>query len=1554
MARVLAEYNDLCASGNEMEVSRFLERHPECSPELCADLEAFRDLRAFLDSSRPFVPEKFEDFELLSELGGGTYGIVYQARQLSLDRRVALKILQRRFLDDRKTLARFRREAKVIARFDHPNLVRVHSIRLEGNPYINMELVDGEDLKKVITTVRDVRERLQGKQVPRRRFWRWRRCEDPQEAPEIEPSEYGPVTCETLGLYLEDEGEYYRKVAGWFAGVAEGLQHAHDLGVVHRDVKPANLMLDRAGRLRVVDFGLARADGLTQASVTGDRRVGTLLYMSPEQVDEPSGQLTASTDVYSLGVTLYEMLTLRPLYPGLPQSEVADRIRSEDLPALTELNPAVPVELDGIVRKCLEKRPTERFKTAGALAAELRRFVQEPATVETLPPSQLKRWRRRMWRWRWRAVQVAGAAALLASAGLLASNHQKETYNEALKQYNGFTTPAGEVVVWEEQRRATPVVDSGRGEERPQRARGGSPARPDLWQGGLNSLFEPVPSATAVLLQSGSVLLGTQTLEEALDQLNQAVELLPGELRAHYYLARLHRLQGRQDLAAESIRTALELDPAFAPALVLRSQLDGASGEGAEPAEDWAREWLKALRFENDRDWEQAAAALERAIEGLSRDSSYEWLEAELLLRRGLALRNSSDFRLALFAFGKSSTSDRLEPVLYAGQTALLDGFPQETEKFFHGHFQKVSQVDSARARDAAIAFSAIYRDARLLEPARAWAERAHQLDRDNVRARLTVADVLMDQGSLDEAERWVGEVVALAPREVEDLVALGTCLEGLGKLETASQTLRAAIDLAPRSGKPRFLLGKVLFRRGLAQEAAESYRAAIRCGGAYAPLARNEIGILLDTSGSLEPAIDEYLLATTEAPHLAVAHFNLGWAYQRQFRYGEAVAAYERAVELGLDHAVVYNNLGPCYQFQLEYEKALAAYEEALKREPENAVTQKSLASLYMWLESRAQDLDEKHRYLEKARCHYAAASELNPTWAEPHYALGEILKRQGRAREAIAEQREAIRSDATYLLAYEHLARLLRDEPLPAEEELEAEILRFETVEFRTGLASPVRELLDRYRQAFLPRLASPASIDWIIERPEVLVPPGSVWRLQRSGVELEGLAWTGTEFDDGSWVETTLAAGDLPAAGDEEGPSPVYLRCRFQVEEPSRRTEILLAVRARSGERFRVFLNGQPAALEPENRDCKKPEEAGKSGEPVARLGPLRTRRFRLSPDLLRPGANVLAVSADDGFAEGAGIVLRAAPAAAVEVDRRAREELAAYLEVAEPVREWSKIEYARGRLSSLGGNPQLAAGCFELAAAADPGRPEPCLQLAESLRAPGDPEAAEAVLAAALGTREDDRLWDLWLRTVLVDEGLGPAAVLERWPVIPTASLERGADLRWAITALKEEGAIRINAGAITGYRTGTESWGQDRFFDHDGQTLYLVDLEPRIGELRDPAVLMTARVFYSREPVVKGYAIPLPPGAYRVTLVFVEGWESVGEKRKFDVLLEGETFLREYRPSANGFGVHEWKTKVVEVRDGILNIDFVRFPCDDDPEICAVVVEEDMKAQIKER
>jgi serine/threonine protein kinase/uncharacterized protein HemY len=391
LGRIAGEFTDRLQRGEQPDVEEYARRHPEMAEVLRQVLPALALLRPGQAEAEAGVTGTLGDFRIVREVGRGGMGIVYEAEQISLRRRVALKVLPFAATLDPRQLARFKNETYAAASLQHTNIVPVHFVGCErGVHYYAMQFIDGRPLSAVLHDLRQASE-AKGAATP---------APEPGDAvtvphrPGAKPRAADTAPLAALTTERGARGEaYFRAVARLGEQAALALQHAHDMGVLHRDVKPGNLLVDAAGKLWVTDFGLAKLEASAGMTVSGDL-VGTLRYMSPEQALGKPGLVDHRTDVYSLGATLYELLALEPAVGGGKDREAVLREIALDEPKPPRrVNKAIPAELETIVLKALEKNAADRYPTAQALADDLRRYLaNEP--IRARRPSLVQRARK--------------------------------------------------------------------------------------------------------------------------------------------------------------------------------------------------------------------------------------------------------------------------------------------------------------------------------------------------------------------------------------------------------------------------------------------------------------------------------------------------------------------------------------------------------------------------------------------------------------------------------------------------------------------------------------------------------------------------------------------------------------------------------------------------------------------------------------------------------------------------------------------------------------------------------------------------------------------------------------------------------------------------------------------------------------------------------------------------------------------------------------------------------------------------------------------------------
>lgn len=374
LTQVLTEYLEAGESGTEPDRAALLAANPEVADELADFLSAVAEVDRFTRPLRQVaarvpaqsLPRSFGDYELLAQIGKGGMGVVYRARQLSLNRFVAVKLIREARPVSGWRGPSFRLEAEAAAHLDHPGIVPVYEIgEYDYRPFFSMKLLEGGSLAE----------------------------------------------------HLPEYHAHPRRAVELVGSIARAVHHAHQRGILHRDLKPSNILLDAEGRPHIADFGLAKwldvDHGLTQTGII----VGTPAYMAPEQASPPQERelrclTTSATDVYGLGAILYSVLAGRPPFQGTTPLDTLVAVREHEVLAPTRFNQLVDRDLETICLKCLEKDPARRYGSALALAEELERWqAGEPILARPIGSGErARRWCRRN---PLRATLTAAVALLL-------------------------------------------------------------------------------------------------------------------------------------------------------------------------------------------------------------------------------------------------------------------------------------------------------------------------------------------------------------------------------------------------------------------------------------------------------------------------------------------------------------------------------------------------------------------------------------------------------------------------------------------------------------------------------------------------------------------------------------------------------------------------------------------------------------------------------------------------------------------------------------------------------------------------------------------------------------------------------------------------------------------------------------------------------------------------------------------------------------------------------------------------------------------------------------
>jgi len=509
-------------------------------------------------SSEPYVAvggasqhfPKIEGYRIDRVLGQGGMGIVYRAVQTKLSRTVALKVLPAMMGSaNPSAVSRFRREATAAARLHHTNIIPIHDFGESRDAYYYaMDLIVGQPLNVLI-------RRLAGEDAPGLSAPRLVELLRDGNSEVTSPSLVDSTGTGTLddspskriGSTSSGRGRaYYEQVARWMADAADALHYAHSQGIIHRDVKPANLILSVDGRIMVADFGLAKSVDEESMTMTG-AMLGSLRYVSPEQAMAKRVRVDHRTDIYSLGTTLYELLCFQPAFPGTDEKAILGAIIARDPTPPRKVVSSVPEELETICLKTLEKLPEGRYATARALAEDLRRYIQD-LPIAAKRPGMIKRAYKLVRRHKARTIAVAAALLLAASTWIAvlerntrnaAQRRELVSRLDAIKQR---VKNAGILGHWEEaDAELSDALVLGRGDEGTWLLL--------AWARLEQNKIMPAKAASDALL-------------EAERAAREALQLNPNSGEALSYLSVTLRRMERYPEAIEALRRVIEIDDA--------------------------------------------------------------------------------------------------------------------------------------------------------------------------------------------------------------------------------------------------------------------------------------------------------------------------------------------------------------------------------------------------------------------------------------------------------------------------------------------------------------------------------------------------------------------------------------------------------------------------------------------------------------------------------------------------------------------------------------------------------------------------------------------------------------------------------------------------------------------------------------------------------------------------------------------------------------------------------------------------------------------------------
>jgi tetratricopeptide (TPR) repeat protein/serine/threonine protein kinase len=934
----------------------------------------------------PARPERaVPGYEILGELGRGGMGVVYQARQLQLNRLVALKMILAGGHTGPEDLARFRREAEAVARLHHPNIIQIHEVgEQDGLPYFSLELCAGGSLA----------DHLDGTPWP-----------GGEAAPLVE-------------------------------SLARAMQHAHEHGIVHRDLKPANILLQEDGPQKgtkntkkenksaeprdsgpappssspfasfvpfcgqftpkITDFGLAKRLDVAAGQTRTGAVLGTPSYMAPEQALGDKKRVGPAADVYALGALLYELLTGRPPFRAETAVDTLLQVVTEDPVPPARLNRKVPRDLETICLKCLEKLPGRRYASALALAEDLRRFqANEPITAR--PVSRLERARKWVRRNQGAAAFIAALVVLVAGAGAAGLWLQAERVSRATEQalrQEYLNKEVGQALdeaaarhtelhhILSDPKQVHELLsDIDRWRALLQEARAAWRRARSLAHGSRELLSAALAHRLDDLEQGLAADEKDLTLARELDDIRlRASTLVEGKWDPRRGVKRYPGVFARAGLPiltrpAEAVAAQLARSP-------IRAVLVAAVDHWAVETTDGplAARLLEVARRADPHPWrnrlrDPKVRADRHELKRLARELQFEEASPQVIVALGQLL---------------TSQGGDAAPVL---RRALVH-HPRDFWLYFHL---------GGLARDPALRVG-YYRAAVATRP-------------QSGPARYNLGVALRERKDLEGAEAEYRKAIRLDPDNAQAHNNLGLTLSDQKDSDGAIAEFRKAIQLDARLPQAHYNLGSALFERKDREGAIAEFRIAIRLNPNDAR-AHYNLGFALHDKKDLEGAVAAYRTAIRLDPRLPQAAYGLGNVLTDRKDWKGAVAAYRAAIRLNPKDAQAHCNLGVALREQQDLAGAVAEFRLAMRLDPKLAQPHTNLGNALR---------DRKD--LEGAIAEYREAIRLDPHNASAHYNLGDLLYDQKDLEGAVAELRTAVRLAPDLVRAHFNLGKALRD---------------------------------------------------------------------------------------------------------------------------------------------------------------------------------------------------------------------------------------------------------------------------------------------------------------------------------------------------------------------------------------------------------------------------------------------------------------------------------------------------------------------------------------------
>lgn len=1012
----LQQFIDAQLDGRKPNIDDFVKEHPGLEEQLRQRIQNLQEIDSLfanlmqsdesdsgdVTGTDNLIGQKLGDFEILSLIGTGGMGAVFLARQVSLDREVALKVISDISGARGKTLERFKREAKVLAKISHPNIVPIYEVGQEGPySYFAMEYVKGTSLDRILSAIRISPSDAKASQIMQ----------------ECLQGRAGGIANTPKGNHREKgaeiDADYIVNMSRIIISIASALDYAHNKGILHRDVKPSNILIDADGTPKLVDFGLARAETQQTITVTGEF-FGTPSYVSPEQIRKPE-TVDCRSDVYSLAATYYECLTLHPPFEGDTVNETLTRVISREAVSPKKYCPRLSTDLNTVILHALEKSSEDRYQSAADFSADIQNVLDfRPITAKR--PSITRRAYKTLRRNPLK-IAVVGISILLIVLGYVVSSYVQERkisaagrlysdgvleaakndYSQALKCFKEalMNDPAhAQATLF-----AASCCQNLNDHEQAIRL--------------YKQALENDPNCTRAYQGLGDTYRELGQHEQAIKFYKQSIVIKPSNLAAHGNLAMAYEVQGNYSEAIRSYEQAIVVDPCNA-GILLRLAGCYYRSKDYKQTEETCRELL-ALKPHNPvvhgmlasalaglGALDDAAASYERAT-GI--DPNFTMIHFTMGVHFQLANRHQEAIEPYRRALQNDPNNSDYELALATAYQAS-ESYQNAIEAY--RDYLHVKPSDAATYRKLGYCLIQTNHHDEAIEAYK----QAIEIDPNNAVGYSSIAWCYWNQGESESAIESAEQALAIEPTNLDALRCLGASYQKLGDNDKCIEFCRKALEIDPNyliaySNLVGAYLGKDMHQEAV--NAIEKYLTLdpdnptfhLSLALSYGQLGRREdsiraakqtikldpnnaaaysvLGVSYQVLGNHEEAINAFATSIELSPDFALAPYVvLADSFVTIGKYQEAISACQRALEIDPNNALAYGMLGTCSARLENYEEAVGHYERAIQLKPDFNEAYQNLAILHEAL----------HRY-DTAIQYAVKAIELAPKNVLPTFCL-------------------------------------------------------------------------------------------------------------------------------------------------------------------------------------------------------------------------------------------------------------------------------------------------------------------------------------------------------------------------------------------------------------------------------------------------------------------------------------------------------------------------------------------------------------------------------------